>query len=240
MGLIGLTGLVSCEKENTHSGDNQNRDIFYTVTEETGFSSFSGTTAHLTTEAEWDALLDQFCNYAHGGNQVTFCGNNRPQTKGSTSSTDTPTSISTTDREELKTWMKEMERLGKTVNVSYDNGTGTWSGRAYANLGQNNSQEPRTYTGTLDFVPTPVLEEPPLGGLVWAMQTGADSTLIITVHGIMMWNENETPDDDMALLIGAEVILEGVVNTHTDLNGDTFMTLDINVEVEEENGEIEN
>ena len=66
------------------------------------------------------------------------------------------------------------------------------------------------------------------------MHVGNDSTLIITVHGMMIWNENETPTDDMALLIGAEVILEGVVNTHTDLNGDTFMTLDINVDVEEQ------
>jgi hypothetical protein len=79
-----------------------------------------------------------------------------------------------------------------------------------------------------------VLEEPPLGGLVWAMHTGADSTLIITVHGMMMWNEQETPNENMSILIGAEMVLEGVVNTYTDLEGNSFMTLDINVEVEEE------
>lgn len=228
IGLIGVIGMMGCEKEKVTGSDEQSviRDIYYAV----GPSFLSGSSAHLTTEAEWDALLDNFCNFAKEGEQVIFCGENHPQAKGNAS--DTPTTISTSDREELKVWMKEMEKAGKTVRVTYDNGT--WNGTAYANLGQNNSQEPQMYTGTLDFVPTPVLEEPPLGGSVWAMHVGNDSTLIITVHGMMMWNENETPTDDMALLIGAEVILEGVVNTHTDLNGDTFKTLDINVDVEEQ------
>lgn len=230
IGLIGVIGMMGCEKEKVTGSDEQSviRDIYYAV----GPSFLSGSSAHLTTEAEWDALLDNFCNFAKEGEQVIFCGENHPQAKGNAS--DTPTTISTSDREELKVWMKEMEKAGKTVQITYNEDNGTWSGRAYANLGQNNSQEPQMYTGTLDFVSTPVLEEPPLGGSVWAMHVGNDSTLIITVHGMMMWNENETPTDDMALLIGAEVILEGVVNTHTDLNGDTFMTLDINVAVEEQ------
>lgn len=230
IGLIGVIGMMGCEKEKVTGSDEQSviRDIYYAV----GPSFLSGSSAHLTTEAEWDALLDNFCNFAKEGEQVIFCGENHPQAKGNNS--DTPTSITTTDREELKVWMKEMEKAGKTVRVIYNEGNGTWNGTAYANLGQDNMQEPQLYTGTLAFVPTPVLEEPPLGGSVWAMHVGNDSTLIITVHGMMMWNENETPTDDMALLIGAEVILEGVVNTHTDLNGDTFLTLDINVDVEEQ------
>ena len=230
IGLIGVIGMMGCEKEKVTGSDEQSviRDIYYAV----GPSFLSGSSAHLTTEAEWDALLDNFCNFAKEGEQVIFCGENHPQAKGNAS--DTPTTISTSDREELKVWMKEMEKAGKTVQITYNEDNGTWSGRAYANLGQNNTQDPQMYTGTLDFVSTPVLEEPPLGGSVWAMHVGNDSTLIITVHGMMMWNENETPTDDMALLIGAEVILEGVVNTHTDLNGDTFLTLDINVDVEEQ------
>ncbi len=222
--------MMGCEKEKVTENNEQTviRDIYYAV----GPSFLSGSSAHLTTEAEWDALLDNFCNFAKEGEQVIFCGENHPQAKGNNS--DTPTSITTTDREELKVWMKEMEKAGKTVQITYNEDNGTWNGHAYTNLGQDNTQEPRMYTGTLDFVPTPPLEEPPLGGSVWAMHMGNDSTLIINVHGMMMWNENETPTDDMALLIGAEVILEGVVNTHTDLNGDTFLTLDINVDVEEQ------
>ncbi len=230
IGLIGVIGMMGCEKEKVTGSDEQSviRDIYYAV----GPSFLSGSSAHLTTEAEWDALLDNFCNFAKEGEQVIFCGENHPQAKGNNS--DTPTSITTTDREELKVWMKEMEKAGKTVQITYNEDNGTWNGRAYANLRQDISQNPQMYTGTLDFVPSPVLEEPPLGGSVWAMHVGNDSTLIITVHGMMMWNENETPTDDMALLIGAEMILEGVVNTHTDLNGDTFLTLDINVDVEEQ------
>ena len=230
IGLIGVIGMMGCEKEKVTGSDEQSviRDIYYAV----GPSFLSGSSAHLTTEAEWDALLDNFCNFAKEGEQVIFCGENHPQAKGNNS--DTPTSITTTDREELKVWMKEMEKAGKTVQITYNEDNGTWSGRAYANLGQNNSQEPQMYTGTLDFVSTPVLEEPPLGGSVWAMHVGNDSTLIITVHGMMMWNEQETPDENMSMLIGAEMVLEGVVNTYTDLEGNSFMTLDINVEVEEQ------
>ncbi len=226
---MGLAGMTSCEKENSES-NNQTREIFYTVSEHSALSVFDGTTVRLTTEAEFDALLDRFCDYTQSGEQVMFVGTRPSQMKGNAS--DTPTTISTSDREELKAWMKEMEKAGKTVRVTYDNGT--WNGTAYANLGQDNMQEPQLYTGTLAFVPTPVLEEPPLGGSVWAMHVGNDSTLIITVHGMMMWNEQETPDENMSILIGAEMVLEGVVNTYTDLEGNSFMTLDINVEVEEQ------
>jgi hypothetical protein len=38
--------------------------------------------------------------------------------------------FSTTNREEMKNWMKEMEKEGRTVVVTYSNGT--WSGMAYA------------------------------------------------------------------------------------------------------------
>lgn len=231
MGLMGLIGIVGCEKEGTDPEGIQGHDIFYTVSEETAIPNMGGTTAHLTTESEFDALLERFCTYTKEGAQVMFCSTRTNRKEGTTGRA---TSITTTDREELKAWMKDMERAGKTVHITYNNENGTWSGRAYTNLGQSDSQEPQMYTGSLDFVATPVLEEPPLGGLVWAMHTGADSTLIITVHGMMMWNEQETPDENMSMLIGAEMVLEGVVNTYTDLEGNSFMTLDINVEVEEQ------
>lgn len=226
---MGLAGMTSCEKENSES-NNQTREIFYTVSEHSALSVFDGTTVRLTTEAEFDALLDRFCDYTQSGEQVMFVGTRPSQMKGNAS--DTPTTISTSDREELKAWMKEMEKAGKTVRVTYDNGT--WNGTAYINLGEDSMQETRMYSGTLAFVATPVLETPPLGGSVMALQVNADSTLIITVHGMMMWNEQETPDENMSILIGAEMVLEGVVNTYTDLEGNSFMTLDINVEVEEQ------
>ena len=51
------------------------RDIVYTVDQTT-------TTVHLRTDAEFDALLERFCDYAENGSTVTFYNANR--TMGST------------------------------------------------------------------------------------------------------------------------------------------------------------
>lgn len=225
--LMCLMGLVACEKEKADTPTDQGRDIYYTVSDGSSVSGFSGTTAHINTDAEFDALLDRFCDYTQNGEQVMFCGSH-PASHTKASSSDTPTSITTTDREELKAWMKEMEKAGKTVQISYDDNNGTWNGRAYANLGQEDMREARMYTGTLTFVQPPVLEEPPLGGVVWAMQVNADSTLIITLQGMMMWNDSI--DENMRMIQGATVVLEGVVGSHTDLQGNPFMTLSLNIE----------
>lgn len=222
--LMGLMGLVGCQKEIPDTDLNHQRDIFYSVNGGSIASDFSGTTAHLNTESEFDALLDRFCNYTQGGSQVMFCSTQTGQ-KGT--ATDTPTSISTTDREELKAWMKEMEKAGKTVNITYDNGT--WNGRAYANLGSDDMQDAQMYNGTLSFIPSPVLGDPYMGGVVWALQVD-DNYYIITLHGMMIWCESI--DDNMRLIEGAMMTLEGVAGTHTDLNGNTFNTLSLRVEEE--------
>ena len=229
IGFMGLIGVVGCEKEqvNTPSETSQGHDIYYSINDGNVMSGLSGTTAHINTETEFDALLDHFCDYAQEGAQVMFCSVSS-NSKGS--STNTPTSISTNDREELKAWMKEMEKAGKTVRVIYNEGNGTWNGTAYANLGQENTQEAQMYTGALAFVPTPVLENPPLGGTVWAMQLPDGTTLILTVHGMMMWNDSENPDENILMLEGAEMQLEGVAGSHTDLQGNTFRTLSLYVE----------
>lgn len=227
--IMGFAAFVGCGEKNDTPDVSTERDIFYTNTDESMFASFSGSTVHLTTEAQWDALLDRFCDYAEAGDHVIFCNTKANNTQTAPhKSKSTPTTISTSNREELKEWMKEMEKAGKTVNVSYKDGT--WSGRAYANLGSENMQESQPYSGTLVFVPTPVMEEPPLGGVVWAMQVDADSTLIITLHGMMMWNDSI--DDNMRLIEGASVSLEGVAGSHTDMQGNSFMTISLNVEEE--------
>lgn len=117
--LAAVLTFAACEKDNNR----HERDITYTVFEKT-------TTVHLTTEAEWDALLDQFCNYAEDGSSVTFRNANRT-TKSATKEAVT---YSTTSREEMKRWMAQMEDEGKTVTVTYDSQTGTWHGTAYANV----------------------------------------------------------------------------------------------------------
>jgi hypothetical protein len=100
------------------------RDIVYTVDQTT-------TTVHLRTDAEFDALLEQFCDYVEGGSTVTFYNANR-----TTGSTHDSTHFSTTSRTEMKQWMRQMEDAGKTVTVTYDTASGTYNGMAYATAPQ--------------------------------------------------------------------------------------------------------
>ena len=137
--LAAVLCLAACEK-NPESSDKQ-RDITYTV--ETPSSSWhmpdgnrrpmETVTVHLETEAEWQELLDRFCDWAEDGNEVTFYNANQIATK---SATKDATTFSTTDREEMKRWMRQMEDEGLTVTVSYDPNTGTWNGTAYATAPQ--------------------------------------------------------------------------------------------------------
>ena len=230
IGLLGVAVLAACEPGNAVPEIPDERDIFYTIADDTGFSGFAGSTVHLNTEAEWETLLDRFCNYARQGEQVTFCntGGHSSAAKGHAPK-DTPTTISTTDRDALKAWMKEMEKAGRTVNVTYDDGTGTWHGRSYATIApQNLAAEPQSYSGTITFVDTPVLDNPPLGGSVMAMQVGAD-TYVLTVHGMMMWFDDGASADLVELLEGSQATFTGVTGTHTDLNGDTFLSIDLDM-----------
>lgn len=129
--------LAACKKQETNvdggGGDgNHNkveRAIIYTV----GHSENQRT---VTTEAEWDALLDHLCDQAQSGNEVVFY-NMSPtscHTGKKLQAPKSPTTISTSSRDEIKAWMKEMEEQGRTVKVSYDSSTGTWTGVAYSTM----------------------------------------------------------------------------------------------------------
>ena len=138
--------FMACEKNNTTidngttngNGDNTaiERVIIYTV----GGNEKKRT---LETESEWDAMLEQLCDQARNGSEVTFY--NTRHTTGIKSyqkkySKDNNT-ISTTNREELKNWMKEKEKQGLTVCISYDENSGTWKGKAYATAPAQNTME---------------------------------------------------------------------------------------------------
>ena len=147
--LATILTLAACEKE----GNRHERDIVYTVSDRSDMSDQSDqsstTTVHLTTEAEWQTLLDRFCDYAEEGSKVTFhnvgtrrgasasakSDNGLSRTRhGASLQTKEAVTYSTTDREEMKRWMAQMEDEGKTVTVTYDSQTGTWHGTAYANV----------------------------------------------------------------------------------------------------------
>ena len=110
---------TACEKSGTV------RQIVYTVD--------AAAEQHITThgDAEFGALLERFCGYAEEGSTVTFHG----AQAGSPRTKDVVT-YSTTSRDEIKAWMRDMEAAGMTVTVTYDSDTGTWNGTAYANAPQ--------------------------------------------------------------------------------------------------------
>lgn len=84
----------------------------------------------LETEAEWDAMLEQFCDQAVDGGTVTFY--NIETSLAPAVHTKEASTIVTTNRDELKRWMKVKEKEGLTVRVTYDTQSGTWHGEAYA------------------------------------------------------------------------------------------------------------
>jgi hypothetical protein len=114
--LAVLALLTACEKGGTV------RQIVYTVD--------TAAEQHVTThgDAEFDALLERFCGYAEEGSTVTFHG----ARAGSPRTKDVVT-YSTTSRDEIKAWMRDMEAAGMTVTVTFDPASGTWNGTAYAN-----------------------------------------------------------------------------------------------------------
>ena len=96
--LTVLALLTACEKGGTV------RQIVYTVD--------TAAEQHITThsDAEFDALLERFCGYAEEGSTVTFHG----ARAGSPRTKDVVT-YSTTSRDEIKAWMRDMEAAGMTV-----------------------------------------------------------------------------------------------------------------------------
>jgi len=138
-----MLALSACDKPNNNdpSGGEVNnnpkeRVIVYTVGQTENRQT-------LETEGEWDALLDVLCNQAQNGQTVTFY--NMDQTtyyqhkeKNGTKAAKT---FSTTNRDEMKAWMKKMEEEGRTVVVTYSNGT--WNGMAYS------SAPPATVSGDI-------------------------------------------------------------------------------------------
>ena len=128
MGLTAIIGLGSCTKSNDDLSvpGFRERDIIFIV------NYGERQRIHISSEAELDSLLNSFCDHLGSGhgNNITFYDADYESPKGATKETIT---IVTSDREQLKTWMRKMEKDGKTVNVTYDAVTGVYHGMAYAN-----------------------------------------------------------------------------------------------------------
>lgn len=176
--LASVLIFAACEKENNGSTTHE-RDIAYTVTEGPQASSrhdgnAQPTTVHLKTEAEFDDLLEQFCDYAEGGSTVTFYNASLVQHskfKVHNSTKETVT-YSTTSREEMKAWMRQMEDEGMTVTVTYEPNTGTWNGTAYATAPQ-----PQPSGSLLTYE----CDQMNVFGYIWSFDT-ANHRVYITIH----------------------------------------------------------
>lgn len=227
--------LAACEKNNESTALRE-RDITYTVAGGTQATNqrdgvAQSTTVHLTTAAEWEALLERFCNWAEEGSTVTFYGTQAPlpakggqSQAGSMRTTKDATTFSTTDREAMKRWMAQMEDAGKTVTVSYDSESHTWHGTAYATAQQ--PQQGDCYTGVLVSVGNPAVGFIVPPGIVAALRISDDSTLIIAMDGQWFWNGLVL--DGVTYSDGDTLTLCGTVQTMHDYYGNVFFVLELN------------
>jgi hypothetical protein len=182
--------LVGCEKHPVTVDDDPTakveRKILYSVNDAETRTTFD-------TEAEWDAMLDQFCEMSKNGYEVVFY-NLDPVIHNSnmkSNSKDTHT-ITTSSSEEIKEWMKTMEKDGLTVKITYDKGTGTWNGIAYATAPANNTSNiiigmwrldcmVVAYLGSDDEITHADLFEPEEDGNIMYYTFNNDGTMTLTV-----------------------------------------------------------
>jgi len=190
-----MFAFSACEKpENNDPGGNEGnndpkeRVVVYTVGQTENRQT-------LKTEGEWDALLDVLCEQAQNGQTVTFYNMDQTtyyQHKG-TDGTKAAKTFSTTNRDEMKAWMKKMEEEGRTVVVTYDNGT--WNGTAYVSAPSattsntivgtwhfncsvvNHIGQDGTFTGSDLYVPED-------GGGSMYYTFNDDGTMTLTINGV--------------------------------------------------------
>lgn len=212
--------FAACQKnENDTKPEGQEHVIVYAVGHEEGRKSVKD-------EAEWNALLDQFCSYAQSGSEVIFynTASSIPTSHKDVGSTvKEVTTFSTSNREEMKGWMKEMEKAGKTVSVKFDDKTGTWSGKAYINV-PNRERVSNCYTGTLALVDMPALTEPMIPQQVAALVVNSDTVLFLVMDDYLSTSVEVLTD---GLHPGDEATLCGELKEMEDLNGSKFWVLDL-------------
>lgn len=140
--LAAVLSFAACEKENKESVTHE-RDIVYIVDADQH-------NAHLETDSEFDALLDDFCDFAKSGSTVTFY-NALTANSSSKGAESKEVTYRTTSREEIKRWMRRMEDEGKTVTITYDSHTGTYNGLAYKYVSKRNIDSQYNFVQCLAF-----------------------------------------------------------------------------------------
>lgn len=209
--------MAACEKDN-EKPVNHERDITYTIAPAaSAIDNATTTTIHLETEAEWQELLDRFCDYAEEGSEVTFYNANHKVTK---SATKDATTFSTSDREAMKRWMAQMEDEGLTVTVTYDPATGTWNGTAYATAPQ--PQQDDCYTGQLVYIQRDDYSDYPQYSY-WGLKVSEDSIFRLSKNGVFLTTDNPLSIDDTVYHMGETVTLCGALSLCWDALSDYFV-----------------
>lgn len=134
--------LCACGDDKPKPEKDMERVIIYSIGE-------TESKMTLETNAQWDNLLELLCTQAAKGNVVSFY-NMDPKTYYYMPAQKGKVTFTTSSREEMIAWMKEMEKQGKTVIVKFDDNTGKWNGTAYATSPASNTSE--LIVGTWHFV----------------------------------------------------------------------------------------
>jgi hypothetical protein len=225
--LAAVICLAACNKDKEEV--RHERDIVYSVASaETGRAlsadnTETSTTVHLTTEAEWQSLLDRFCDWAEEGSTVTFHNANK-----SPKGTKDATTFSTNNRDEMKRWMAQMEDEGLTVTVTFDSNTGTWNGTAYATAPQPPQPESRQgcHTGVLVYAPMLAMNADPVPpGLDWALQVGDTLFYLVTDGHFITANDETLTLDSTTYRLGDSVTLCGNSIWNQEYYGEYFYCL---------------
>lgn len=219
--IAALVSLAACTKPETPEtpAATLERMIVYAVDNDESRQS-------LKSEAEWETMVDRFCDYAQEGHAVTFYNMTSHPVSQQTlkrGGHKEVTTISTTSRDKIKDWMKEMEREGKTVNVVYDKNTGTWRGTAYISVARPR-MESECYTGVMTAVTAPALDDAQMPGIALALKIDDTTTLLLVENGYLLMLGSS---DDSFFIEGDTITFCGTVSTLTDLNGEEYQILDI-------------
>ena len=217
--IAAILCVTACNKPEGTANESNGHTIIYTI-------NHQESQVTLKSDAEWDALLERFCDYAEEGNSVLFYGM-ASQFRTSASSKDNnngTTTFTTDNREEIKAWMRRMEQAGKTVNVVYNRETGIWKGTAYIHSPATMDETPY-YCGVLTMVNMPEMGDIPIPGLLLALRINSDTTLIIVKDNMLL----SSPETLGNYHIGDTISLTGTIYTIEDNHGTPVLMLDITV-----------
>ena len=154
--LVVLASITACTKGEELQTDNNIKEhrIDYSI-------GLTTATTILKDTNSWNRMLDWLVYQSATGAEVSFYGTYHDTKTASSKPLDTKSADTcrTTNRDEIITWCRKMELEGKTVTLTYDRVTGTYTGTAYARRFPPRSYDPRMLVGRWDLEEMTVAQE---------------------------------------------------------------------------------